>query len=914
MLTSPVRLLLVAISVSLSCAPYVGDPRFGHLQRDHRQFRFQHNIELFEVSNGMRVALIPDDRTNLATIDVRYDVGAAEDPTGKAGLAHLVEHLAFMLRAEPGGPTIFEELGEIALHYNAHTSSDETHYTSTVPIEQLERVIAIEARRMRAPCEQLDEATFRRERDVVLAEEAERATPNDAAWYELMTAVYGAGHPYARPVGSREVAGATRADACAFMEQHYAPNRAYVVISGPFKPAAIRDLVGKTFGPIRRQATRRRVADPLVLSGKRSRHEAPIDHPIAVVVFPRAPWGGDVTFRVAEARLSSVMADADRARDWILDTGVTTIGGPRAPAIAVLVEVDDAGKLTDAVDEVYARAQTMFRELSPRGLAGIRARLELSLVAGWDDLEHRGGWIADFMQYTDHNWFMLAEMKALDQTDWGRAAEELGGVLTRENSHAALFVPSGKKSGRRLAAAMPAGAHDQVPWRAPVDPDEADRPLALAAVSPARVERYTLANGLNVELARDPRSPVVDVRLVFPVGSAHEPADRYGVAYAAAFLLDHDETRRYVQSTLDRLEWGTSRGTNIGWSVSETTTTFSASGVAEWGDWHLWYLSWLIDQGHYNKSQLAEMHREARELSASSDADDVDRGALAFGERLYGRGHPYASPPPDAGAAYLALGVGDLERWKRERYRARGATLVVSGAFDPAQMKRLIDELCGPWSGEAPPPLPAVPAARPTPGPSWLAAADGDARQARIRVGFATQSDPVGDQAARMVVAQMIQDAIRVVREGMGASYGVRVAYDHGASGGALELSGDVDEARAGAILERVLAEIAAVRGDGGVDKEAFVRARRKALGYALARRGGASSMAAMLAYRAGANLPYDHDRKLAEQLAALTPAEVARIAAADLAEARMVVLVRGKPAVVDAAFAAVGVTPTQVR
>ncbi|MBZ0235593.1 MAG: insulinase family protein, partial [Deltaproteobacteria bacterium] len=715
MLTFPVRALLVAVVVSVSCAPYVGDPRFGPLQRDQRQFRFRHNIELFEVSNGMRVALIPDDRTNLATIDVRYDVGAAEDPPGKAGLAHLVEHLAFMLRAESGGPTIFEELGEIALHYNAHTSSDETHYTSTVPIEQLERVIAIEGRRMRAPCDQLDEATFRRERDVVLAEEAERATPNDDAWYELMAAVYGAAHPYARPVGSREVASATRADACAFMEQHYAPNRAFVVITGPFKAAAIRDLVGKAFGPIRRQATRRRVADPLVLTGKRSRHEAPIDHPIAIVVFPRAPWGGDVKFRVAEARLGAVMSEADRGRAWILGTAVTTIGGPRAPAIAVMVEVDDEAKLTDAVDEVHAQAQKLFHELSPRGLARVRAQLELSLVAGWDDLESRGGWIADFMQYTDHNWFMLAEMKALDQTDWERASEELAGVLSREHSHAALVVPSGKKSGRRLAAAVPAGAHDQVPWRAPVDAAEADRPLTLAAGSPASVERYTLANGLNVELARDPKSPIVDVRLVFPVGSAHEPADRYGISYAAAFLLDHDEDRRYPQSTLDLLEWGISRGTNIGWSVSETTTTFSAIGVSEWGDWHLWYLSWLIDQGRYNQSQLEEMHRVARELSASSADDEVDRGALAFGQRLYGRGHPYAAPPPNAGAAYLALGARDLERWKRERYRARGATLVVSGAFDPEQMKRLVDELYGPWSGDAPPALPAVPAARPTP-------------------------------------------------------------------------------------------------------------------------------------------------------------------------------------------------------
>jgi zinc protease len=913
MLNFPTR-LLAAAWLSAACAGSVHDPRFGGLDRDARQFSFQHNIELFEVSNGMRVALIPDDRTNLATIDVRYQVGAAEDPEGKTGLAHLVEHLAFMLRSDPGGPTIFEELGELALYYNAYTTSDETHFTSTVPIEQLERVIAIEGRRMRASCEQLDEATFERERDVVLAEEAQRADPNDEVWYEILTAVYGKGHPYARPIGSNDMATATRADACGFIAQNYAPNRAYLVITGPISPAAIRELVGKTFGPIKRHAANRRVVDPPAFTGGRSRHEADVDHPIAMVVFPRSPWGGDVMYDVAEARLAAVMSDADDDRDWIRDTGVTELGGPRAPAIAVYVEVTAEDKLDAAVDEVYARSQKLFDKLSRRGLARVIARLELGLVARWDDLGSRGGWIADFMQYTQHNRFMLAQLRALDEENWDQVSEILAGLLIAKNSHVALITPSGKKGGHSLRAAVPAGAHQQVPWRAPVDAAEADRPLTIAPAPHASVERYTLDNGLEVELARDPKSPIVDVRLVFPVGSANEPADRYGVATAAAGLLDVDEQRTYERDIVDKLEWGTSRGSNLAWNVTETTTTFSASGLAEWGDWHLWYLSWWLDQGTYTQAQLDRMHRAAKEISSDADDDEIDRASLAFGERLYGKGHPYARPAPDVGAAFLRLGARDLTAWKDQHYRASGATLVVSGRFDPAAMKQLVAALFGPWSGAPSPAMSAPPSAHPAKGPSWIGAIDEDRVQARLRIGFATASDPIEDRAARMVLAAMLQDGIREVREGMGASYGVYASYDYGAAGGALEISGDVDEAKVGEALERVLAEITAVRAGGIEQKPAFVRARRKAMATALAWQGGASSVAAQLASRAGARLPPDYDRKLAAQIAALTPAQLARVIAADLSEEHMVVMVRAKASVVDAAFAAVHATPERIE
>jgi zinc protease len=225
-------------------------------------------------------------------------------------------------------------------------------------------------------------------------------------------------------------------------------------------------------------------------------------------------------------------------------------------------------------------------------------------------------------------------------------------------------------------------------------------------------------------------------------------------------------------------------------------------------------------------------------------------------------------------------------------------------------MKQVVRELFGPWSGSPRAALPPVPPVQPAKGPSWLAAVDDDASQVSITIGYTTRSDAVVDRAAQMVLREMLEDDVRIVREGMGASYGIHVSQLAAAAGGALVVSGDVDQAQAGEALRRILASLATLRGDAPAARAAFVRARRKALALALARRGGAATVSAQLADLAAQGLPPDRASDVARQIAALTPAHLGKVAAADLDETRLVVVVRGPKAAVEATYAALQITP----
>src|SRR5688572_15997200 len=76
-------------------------------------------------SNGLRFVIMPDANTQLLEVDVRYEVGSREDPPGKAGLAHLAEHLMF--QQKPDGPNtkpLFNYLLQTSIFVNAYTNFD----------------------------------------------------------------------------------------------------------------------------------------------------------------------------------------------------------------------------------------------------------------------------------------------------------------------------------------------------------------------------------------------------------------------------------------------------------------------------------------------------------------------------------------------------------------------------------------------------------------------------------------------------------------------------------------------------------------------------------------------------------------------------------------------------------------------
>ena len=205
----------------------------------------------FTLENGMRAVVIEDHRAPVVTHMVWYNVGSVDEPAGKTGIAHYLEHLMFKGtgKLEPGefSRTVAANGGQD----NAFTSRDYTAYFQRIANDRLGLVMGMEADRMRNL--KIRDEDIVAERDVVIEERNSR-TENDptSKFREQYTAALYLNHGYGNPViGWRhEVDELDREDAMAFYERFYAPNNATLIVAGDVTPEEVRALAGEHYGPV----------------------------------------------------------------------------------------------------------------------------------------------------------------------------------------------------------------------------------------------------------------------------------------------------------------------------------------------------------------------------------------------------------------------------------------------------------------------------------------------------------------------------------------------------------------------------------------------------------------------------------------------------------------------------------------
>lgn len=898
----------IAMLVALAACSNV---RFGSLVPGQRSLDYNPGIVSWKLPNQLTVAMMPDPRMNLVSVDVRYMVGTVDEPPGKTGLAHLVEHVMFARRAGSGGPDIYHRLAAVALSYQAWTSWESTHYTTLGLVPRINDLLAIEAARMADGCDGIDEAVVAHERAVVLEELAER--DGDDVSEALYHAVFGPGHAYSHRPGGIDVATLTRDDVCRFIEAHYVPSRAILVVSGGIPRGAVQGIVTR-FGSIARRATgQHAVVRPIAWTGQISELPAAVDDPGVLVMFPAAPWGSqewiydNLVDRIIERRLWWIARD----EPWILEVSRVHLGGEHGGAHGFWLRLTDVRRIDDATAAVFDAIRDRPDRNDDDRIPEVLSARQNELLEAFESIDTRGDWCADFLQFTTHGQFQMHELTELQHID-PDLLRERADRLHRNTSRVVQLVPSPIRV-RPSGTAFTASASADLPvWRTPVDPAEADRPIALpnAVCTSARSERR-LANGLRVVMLPDAKQPIFDARLVFPVGEADTGGGEPGVAIAAAELLSHNYRASFTPAERQTMEWVVGLGAPVESAVSDHTT-FRVHGFSARADAHLWRLHWLLANGVYERIDVDRMHQLAAHDAAHRDHARAGRRAMA--EALFGRDHPYVQDRLSA-LASNALRPEDLERFHDAYYRANGATLILAGRFDPDAMMKQVTELFGPWPSEPPPALAPIPPIRPTAGPTWIADVDPEAVQVRVSLGFAATS-PRTARGARLVVAEMIRDRVEQVRSRLGASYGIQAGYGIGltglppsAAGDLLEIDGKVDAARAGEAVRTIETDLDGLRTGDAAFAADFVRARRAALVQALGDPVRTSAAAYRLEAVIANHLPLDAVDTLPAEIAAATVDAARAVISQDLQAERMVLMLGGRQEDVAAAFAAAGVT-----
>lgn len=209
------------------------------------------DVSSFTLDNGMEVVVLEDHRAPVVVHMVWYKVGAADEPPGKSGIAHYLEHLLFKGTddLEPGEfSRIVAENGGTD---NAFTSQDYTGYFQRVAADRLGLMMQMEADRMRDL--QLDGRDIATELKVIQEERRQR-TDNDpgALFGEQRNAAQYQNHPYGIPIigWMHEVEQLGLQDALDFYKTYYAPNNAILIVAGDVTPDEVLALAEQHYGPV----------------------------------------------------------------------------------------------------------------------------------------------------------------------------------------------------------------------------------------------------------------------------------------------------------------------------------------------------------------------------------------------------------------------------------------------------------------------------------------------------------------------------------------------------------------------------------------------------------------------------------------------------------------------------------------
>lgn len=197
---------------------------------------FKERIKQVKLENGLNVILYEDKSLPLVTVNLWYNVGSSSEVPGKTGLAHLFEHMMFQGSENVEKEMHFKYIQEAGGSLNASTSLDRTNYFETLPSNNLELALWLEADRMGGFLPALNEEKFENQRSVVMNERRQRYDnqPYGLAIEILFSNLFPGNIAYHWPtIGwMQDIENYTLEDVKDFFTKFYSPSNASIVVAG----------------------------------------------------------------------------------------------------------------------------------------------------------------------------------------------------------------------------------------------------------------------------------------------------------------------------------------------------------------------------------------------------------------------------------------------------------------------------------------------------------------------------------------------------------------------------------------------------------------------------------------------------------------------------------------------------------
>lgn len=423
----------------------------------------QVKFEDYTLPNGLRVLLSPDKSAPIVSISVTYNTGSRNERPGRSGFAHLFEHMMFQGSENVGKGEHFFLIENNGGTFNGTTSQDRTNYFATLPANQLDLALFLEADRMRSL--DISQANLDNQRAVV--QEEKRQSYENRAYGGVQEAILDLayeGFAYKHTtIGSlADLDAASLDDVRQFFKTYYAPNNAALALVGDFDVRATKQKIEKHFGGIARQPAPAPVVfnEPAATGERRKTLNDPLARLPQVNLAYRTVSGNEADFFALEilgvilgrgrtSRLYQALVEKNLAVSAF--AGAQESRGPGLFRIGMTLPPGaEAAKAEQVVDEEIARIQS--GGVTPDEMNKARAQERAAAVGQLQSALGRANALSQYAVFYDDPGRInteLSRLQAVTAADVQRVAQK---YLSAANRVVVTVQPAGAGAPRVSAA------------------------------------------------------------------------------------------------------------------------------------------------------------------------------------------------------------------------------------------------------------------------------------------------------------------------------------------------------------------------------------------------------------------------------------------------------------------------------
>ncbi|WP_158965527.1 pitrilysin family protein [Paraglaciecola sp. L3A3] len=675
----------------------------------------------YELDNGLTVVLHPDKSDPLVHVDVTYHVGSAREEVGKSGFAHFFEHMMFQGSENVADEQHFSLITESGGTLNGSTSTDRTNYYETVPSNQLERMLWLEADRMGFFLDAVTTEKFENQRETVKNERGQRVDnrPYGLLRERINEAMYPEGHPYSwLTIGYIEdLNRADLNDLKKFFIRWYGPNNATLTIGGDMDEAQTLAWVKKYFGGIPRGpevaepeyvdvtlpedryiSLEDNVSLPLMYMAMPTVHiNHPDEAPLDVLMSILGSGKTSLLYKNMVKNGKAVQAQAGHGCQE-LSCQFTLLGLPTPGT--TLAELEQIAR--DSLLEFEARGGAEDDDIER-----VKAGIVSGMIYGLESVSGKVSQLAAYQTFRNNPNGIgddVARYENVTKDDVMRVYKK---YIKNKPAVIMSIVPKGQKdkiikpdTWQRYTRNIPED-NDTTELTLRPGTSDFDRSVIPApgknpSISVPDIYRTTSPNGIEILGAVNDEVPTTSILLRIPAGQTREGTDKLGLAALTAAMMGEDTLRSTAEDLSNQLQ---KLGSQVSFGAGDQFTTVNIKSLTKNLPATLAIAIEKLTQPKFDQADFIRLQKQQIEGLKNAKKDASVTATNVFNTLLFGHNNNFAHADNGTIDTVENITLDDVKAFYNKHYGPAHSQLIVVSNLESKQVKTTLSAL-DLWQGQ----------------------------------------------------------------------------------------------------------------------------------------------------------------------------------------------------------------------